>query len=97
MGGGWWIVEGIVMKFLDIFLDKKLRFLIRVVGGRRHLEVGGKVKTPLAIALSCCCPYTETIVREKDGKEKNYHISFGYKSVRLPGRAEPLYLLVVKV
>ncbi|MFQ5685122.1 MAG: hypothetical protein ACE5GV_00535 [Candidatus Scalindua sp.] len=27
-------------------LDKKLRFLIRIVGCRRHLEVGDKGKTP---------------------------------------------------
>ena len=83
-------------KVFDHLLDNELRLLIRVVGSQRHLDVGGKGKTPLEVALSRSCPYTETIVREKDGKEKVYHISFGYKRVRLPGRAETLYLLVVK-
>ncbi len=95
---GIWVIDrgGDRNKVFGHLLDKKLRFLIRMVGSRRHLEVGGKGKTPIEIALSCCCPYTETIVREKDGKEKIYHISFGYKKVHLPGRAEALYLLVVK-
>ena len=83
-------------KVFDHLLDNELRFLIRVVGSRRHLDVGGKGKTSLEVALSCSCPYTETVVREKDGKEKVYHISFGYKRVRLPGRTDALYLLVVK-
>ncbi len=70
---GIWVVDrgGDRNEVFRHLLDKKLRFLIRVVGGRRHLEVGGKVKTPLAIALSCCCPYTEIIVRDMDGKEKS--------------------------
>ncbi len=95
---GIWVIDrgGDRKKVFDHLLDNELRFLIRVVGCQRHLDVGGKGKTPLEIALSCSCPYAETVVREKDGKEKVYHISFGYKSVRLPGWAEPLYLLVVK-
>ena len=84
---GIWVMDrgGDRNKVFRHLLDKKLRFLIRVVGGHRHLKVGGKGMTPLEIALNCPCPYAETIVREKDGKEKVYHISFGYKSVRLPG------------
>ncbi|GAX59071.1 transcriptional regulator [Candidatus Scalindua japonica] len=34
------------------------------------MDVGGKGKTPLEIALSCRCPYSETTVKEKDGKDK---------------------------
>ena len=95
---GIWVIDrgGDRKKVFDHLLDNELRFLIRVVGCQRHLDVGGKGKTPLEIALSCSCPYTETVVREKDGKEKVYHISFGYKRVRLPGRDESLYLLVVR-
>jgi len=94
---GIWVMDrgGDRNEILGPLLDRKLRFLVRMVGSRRHLEVGGKGKTPLEIALTCPCPYAETIVREKDGKEKVYHISFGYKKVRLPGRDEALYLLVV--
>jgi hypothetical protein len=30
-----------------------------------------------------------------EGREKVYHLEFGYREVRLPGREEPLWLLVV--
>jgi len=94
---GIWVMDrgGDRREILRPLLDRKLRFLIRMVGSHRHLEVGSKRKTPLEIALTCPCPYVESIVREKDGKEKVYHLSFGYKKVRLPGREKLLYLLVV--
>jgi hypothetical protein len=41
-------------------------------------------------------PYAETVVKIDDGKEKVYHLEFGYRTVRLPDREETLGLLVVR-
>jgi hypothetical protein len=41
-------------------------------------------------------PLQRTIVKIKDGKEKVYHLEFGYRKVKFPGREEPLGFLVVK-
>jgi len=48
------------------------------------------------IARQCPTLYAETIVRVDDGKEKVYHLEFGYRNVRFPGREETLGLLVVR-
>lgn len=78
------------------FIGKKLRFTIRLVGDR-HLLCGRGKKSALDLANQCKCLYTDTIIKEEDGQEKTYHISYGYLKVRLPNHPDSqLYMLVVK-
>jgi len=46
--------------------------------------------------LTCALPYAERIVREEKGKETIYDLRFGARSVSLPGRKEPLTLVVIR-
>jgi hypothetical protein len=75
-------------------LRKRCRFLVRLVG-TRYLMHGMKKELAWKIAWKSPCPYRETIVKIEDGKEKVYHLDYGYRNVHLPGRPEMLGLLVV--
>ncbi len=76
-------------------LKGQRRFLIRIIGNR-NLICAGKEKLAREIAEDCPLLYAETIVRVDDGKEKVYHLEFGYRNVKFPGREETLGLLVVR-
>jgi len=41
-------------------------------------------------------PYAERIVKQEKGKETIYDLQFGARFVKLPGRSEPLTLVVVR-
>lgn len=72
------------------------RFIIRQRGDR-HLLYRGNPKETLELALNCKTTYAETVIKEKDGKEKAYFIRFGFVSVKLPEHPDrPLWLVVVK-
>lgn len=77
------------------FLDRKARFLVRLVGNRNLIH---NKKTLLAqeVARNCPCRFSKTVVRLEGEKETCYELSFGYRKVQLPDRPEPLYLLVVR-
>jgi hypothetical protein len=47
-------------------------------------------------ALACPLHYAERIVKDERGKEKIYHLEFGYRPVRLPGKKDPLWLVVIR-
>ena len=48
------------------------------------------------IAKDCPLLYTETILKGDRGKEKVYHLEFGYRNVKFPGREGTLGLLVMR-
>jgi len=76
--------------------DERVRYIVRQRGDR-HLMYKGKPKSGDGLAALCKTPYAETVVREKDGKEKTYFIHFGFLPVRLPEHPErSLWLVVVK-
>jgi hypothetical protein len=76
--------------------DQSKRFIIRMVG-TRNLICGNKEQQALHIAEKCKYLYSETVVRQIDGQEKVYNISYGYFKVKLPNHEDKqLYLLVVK-
>ena len=51
----------------------------------------------MQIAQDCALPYQTQIVREVKGKEQVFHLSYGFRAVRLPEYPEvPLWLVVVK-
>lgn len=70
------------------------RFVIRLVG-HRNLLYRNSEELALKLAYKCKMPYSETIIKEENGKEKIYHISYGYIPVKLPGHDQQLYMLVV--
>jgi len=77
-------------------LREGFRFIIRQKGDRKILYGKTLIKT-LQLALTCPSLYNDTIVRMKEGKEKVYHIEYGYRKVRLPENPQnDLWLLVVK-
>ena len=76
--------------------EKAHRFIVRQRGDR-HLLYKGKLRETLQLAQNCKTPYVETVIKEKDGKEKAYHIQFGFAPVRLPEHPKrQLWLVVVK-
>ena len=95
---GIWVIDRGAdrIKLYEPLLERKARFLIRMVGNR-HLIVGKNQKRlAIDIAENCTTPYAETIVKMDHGREKHYTISFGFRKVKLPGHKQQLYMLVVK-
>ena len=96
--GIWVIDRGGDRKVLyDHLLNRhsKKRFIIRLVGNR-HLVCGRSKSLASELANSCSCPYQETIIKEKKGKEIVFSVSYGYRKVKLPEHDDELFMLVVK-
>jgi hypothetical protein len=76
-------------------LERGLRFLVRLVGNRNVLCNG---LTLLAEEAARTCPmlHSKAIVRIENGEEKLRTLHFGSRKVYLPGRPEPLHLLVIR-
>jgi len=97
---GIWVIDRggdreVLYNYLLSKNDQK-RFIIRMVGSR-DLIYNNKRQNALKLAEQIKCPYKQTIVKEDRGKEKVYHISYGYLKVKLPGHVDKqLYMLVVK-
>lgn len=81
-------------KLLVPFLERELRFIVRLVGDR-HLVVRGKKRLAEDVARGCPRYFSTTVIRETKGKETTYRLSFGFRKVKLPGREEEVYLVVV--
>jgi hypothetical protein len=82
-------------EFFGPFLDKKMRFIVRLVGSR-HLLFRGVHREARDLAHGCTMLYAERLVRETDEGEKVFMLEFGFRHVRLPGRTEELTLVVVR-
>lgn len=93
---GIWVLDrgGDRRKIIHHLLDNKLCFIIRLKKDR-HLIWRGKKQSVSEHALACPLLYTERIVKEEGDKEKIYYLEFGYRPVRLPGRKEQLYMVVI--
>jgi hypothetical protein len=76
-------------------LDRGLRFLFRLVGNR-NLVCGGQTMLAEEAAETCPMLHAKTIVRLEHGEEKLRTLHFGSRKVYLPGRPEPLNLLVIR-
>jgi len=94
---GLWVIDrgGDRRNLIIPMLKEQRHFLIRIIGNRNLLRAG---KEMLAVDIAKDCPllYNETIIKVDDGKEKVYHLEFGYRNVKFPGRKETLGLLVVR-
>jgi len=94
---GIWVLDrgGDRRKIIHHLLEEKLRFIIRLKRDR-HLVYRSNKRSTLKQALSCPMLYSERVVKEERGREKIYHLQFGYRPVRLPERKEQLYMVVVR-
>jgi len=94
---GVWVIDrgGDRRNLIVPMLKRECRFLIRLIGNRNLLWAGKEVLAS-EIAKGCPMLYAETIVKIDDGKEKVYHLEFGYRNVKFPNRKETLGLLVVR-
>jgi Transposase DDE domain len=78
------------------FLERKLRFVVRLVGDRDLVLKNGQKKNSLKIAWGCHCPHQRELRIEKDGETRKKTISVGQIGVKLPFSGQPLFLVVVK-
>jgi hypothetical protein len=78
------------------FLERKIRFVVRLVGDRDLILKDGQKKNSLKIAWGCHCPHQRELRIEKDGETQKKTISVGQMKVRLPFSGAPLFLVVVK-
>jgi hypothetical protein len=84
-------------KLYDKFLKKgeEKRFVIRLIKTRDLLHKGIK-KNCLLLANALPCPHETVIIKYEEGKEHKTTVSYNTVPVKLPGRAYPLFLVVVK-
>lgn len=76
-------------------MDKKTRFIVRLVGDR-DLVFRGRLQKTEKLAKSCPLWYRDVIVKEEKGEEKSYQLEYGFREVKLPGREEKLALVVIR-
>jgi len=95
-GRGIWVMDrgGDRENLLHPFLDRAMRFIVRLVGNR-DLLFKGRRRAAEEIARGCPLWYADVIVKEDKEGESSYHIQYGFRKVHLPGRSEQLYLVVV--
>jgi len=102
MGGmglkGIWAVDrgGDRSRLFKGFFERKLRFVVRLVGDRDLILKDGQKKNALKIAWGCHCPHQRELTIRKDGEIKKKTISVGQMKVKLPFSEKPLVLVVVK-
>lgn len=82
------------IKLYNPLLDRGLRFIVRCVGNR-DLRFGNTIKSAKELGESCPIHYTETVIKEGLETRKALTLKYGFRPVRLPGRPEQLYLVVV--
>jgi len=78
------------------FFERKLRFVVRLVGGRNLILDKGQKRNALKIAWGCHCPHQREVTIEKEGESKRKIISVGHLKVKLPFDKQTLSLVVVK-
>jgi len=95
-GRGVWVMDrgGDRDKLLFPLIKNNNKFLIRL-NLRRHLIYQGRALDDLEIARECPTLYQETIIKEEGGQSRCLRLEFGLRPVKLPGRPEPLSLVVV--
>jgi len=82
---GLWVMDrgGDRINLFGPLLDRKARFLVRLVG-TRNLVFNGKTLLAHQVAQGCRCPYRKSVIRIEEGKERVYELRFGFRRVCLP-------------
>jgi hypothetical protein len=93
---GVWVIDrgGDRINLFAPLLDRGARFLVRLRGDR-HLVYNAQTLSTREIAQGCRCTHRQTMSRIRDEREEVLELSYGFRKVYLPERAEPLYLLVI--
>ena len=78
------------------YFERKIRFVVRLVGDRDLILRGGQKKNVFKIAWRCSCPHRRELKIEKDGETKKKTISVGQTKVKLPFAEQAVSLVVVK-
>jgi hypothetical protein len=96
-GRGIWAVDrgGDRKKLLEPLLDRHERFVIRSTGKRFVIDRKNVKRSVAELGAQCRLRYQARIIKIEDGQEKTYDLRYGVEPVRLPGRDEQLYLVVV--
>ena len=88
---GIWVIDR--GKLPRPLLADRHRLIIRMRGDH-HVLFRGRARSMLDVARDCPLPDAERIVKESHDEERACQTEYGFRKVRLPGRTEPLYLLV---
>lgn len=83
------------MKLFSPMLARGLRFIVRLVGDR-HLQYRNRLVSAAEVAAACPMLFTETVIKEEPAGGKRLILQYGFRPVRLPDQAQPLYLVVVR-
>jgi len=82
-------------KVLEPLLERRERFVIRSTGQRMVLDRQRHRVTLHHLGARCRLRYRAKIIKIENGQEKVYLLRYGAEPFRLPGREEPLLLVVV--
>ena len=96
-GRGIWTIDrgGDRKKLLEPLLDRGERFVIRSTGKRTVIDRRKLQGSVAELAGRCRLRHRARIIKIQDGQEKAYDLRYGVEPIRLPGRAEQLWLVVV--
>ena len=96
-GRGIWAMDrgGDRRKLLEPLLERRERFVIRSTGQRMVLDRQRHRVTLHHLGARCRLRYQAKIIKIENGQEKVYLLRYGAEPFRLPGREEPLLLMVV--
>lgn len=96
-GRGIWAMDrgGDRRKLLEPLLERRERFVIRSTGQRLVLDRRRHRVTIHHLSARCRLRYRARIIKIEKGQEKIYELRYGAEPFRLPGREEPLLLVVV--
>jgi len=96
-GRGIWAMDrgGDRRKLLEPLLERRERFVIRSTGQRLVLDRWRHRVTIHHLSARCRLRYQAKIIKIENGQEKVYQLRYGAEPFRLPGREEPLLLVVV--
>jgi len=96
-GRGIWAIDrgGDRKRLLEPLLERGERFVIRSVGQRSVIDRRRRKVTVHHLGACCRLRYQARVVKIEKGGEKVYELRYGAEPIRLPGREEPLHLVVV--
>ena len=96
-GRGIWAIDrgGDRKKLLEPLLDRAQRFVIRSTGTRTVIDRRKLQGSVAEVAGRCRLRHHARIIKIQDGKEKIYDLRYGAEPIRLPGRDEQLWLVVI--
>ena len=96
-GRGIWAVDrgGDRKKLLEPLLNRGQRFVIRSTGQRHVIDRRNRKRSVAELGACCRLRYQAKVIKIEDGKEKTYDLRYGVEPIRLVGRPEKLFLVVV--